>query len=125
MSNFFSFSKLFFFLSRKHCFLTRTMQKSFFCLILRKKKTTGKWPFFNKNHRLTPLKNVEFFHFLKTLFFLSRKHSFLTRTMRKGPFRHILRKKNKTGQWPFFDQGLTPLKNVEFFPFTKTFFFLV
>ena len=81
--------------------------------------------FLKKTHELTPLKNVEFFQFLKTLFFLSRKHSFLTRTMRKGPFRHILRKKNKTGQWPFFDQGLTPLKHVEFFPFTKTFFFLV
>ena len=95
--HFMHFFKTYFFLSRKHSFLSRIMPNSLFCLIWRKKKKTKKWPFFEKkkNHELAPLKYVEFFTFSKLYFFLSRKHSLLTRTMRKSFFCLILRKKPK------------------------------
>ena len=87
-------------------------KKTFFLLILPKKKNKdGKWPFLDKNHGLTPLENFEFFHFFKTLFFLSRKHSILSRIM-PNSFCLILQKKNNHGTWPFFDKhhGQTPLE---------------
>ena len=68
-------------------------KKTFFLLILPKKKNKGgKWPFLDKNHGLTTLENFEFFHFFKPLFFLSRKHSILSRIM-PNSFCLILQKK--------------------------------
>ena len=75
----------------------------FFVLFCGKKNKTKKWPFFEKkNHELAPLKYVEFFTFSKLYFFLARKHSLLTKTMRKSFFCLILRKKTKVENGHFF-----------------------
>ena len=43
------------------------------------KNRWGKGRYFEKNHGLTPLQNADFFYFLRTSLFRSKKHSFLSR----------------------------------------------
>ena len=80
-------------MSTKHYFSIQNINKNFFLpYFAGKKNKDEKWPFLDKNHGLTPLENFEFFPFIKTLFFLSRKHSILSKIM-PNSFCLILRKK--------------------------------
>ena len=55
-------------------------QKMFLMAFFAKKKNIWeKGRFFDKNHGLTPLQNVDFFYFARILLFGSKKHSLLTR----------------------------------------------
>ena len=95
-------------MSTKQCFFIQNIKKKLFsCLFCRKKKNKGgKWPFLDKNHGLTTLENFEFFHFFKTLFFLSRKHSILSRIM-PNSFCLILQKKQPWNEAIFWQTPWT------------------
>ena len=55
----------------------------FFC----SKETYGKKvDFFDKNHGLTPLQNVDFFDYVRTSAFRSKKNSFLSRRSKNVSF---------------------------------------
>ena len=101
-------------------------KKIFSCLFCRKKTKDGKWPFLDKKHGLTPLENFEFFHFFKTLFILSRKHSILSRIMPNSFLSYFAKKTNM--EYRHFlpnttDKPLWKL-NFEFLHFLQTSFFL-
>ena len=111
--------------SGKHSFLSRIMRKRLFRLILLKKTKSWKFPFFDKNHGLIPLKIVELFDFFKTLFFVSRKHFLLTRTMRKTflpPY--LAKQKFKMAIFLTKTMDLFLWKLSNYFYFLKTLFFL-
>ena len=97
-------------------------EKCFFCLFLAKKNIWEKGRFFDKNHGLNPLQNVDFFDLLRNSLFRSKKHSLLSRISKNVSFWLFLAKKNIWEKGRFFDQnhGLNPLQNVDFFDFFKT-----
>ena len=69
---------------------------------------------------MEPLENIEFLDFCKTSFFLSTKHSLLSRISKNALFWIDLPKKHRWQKVPFFDKnhGLTPLENFEFLDFS-------
>ena len=88
-----------------------------------KKKIWGKGWFFDNNHGLIPLQNVDFLEFFRTYLLWSEKHSFLSRITKNLSFSlFLLKKKNKREKGRFFDKnhGLTPLQNVDFLEFFRT-----
>ena len=91
-----------------------------------KKKIWGKGWFFDNNHGLIPLQNVDFLEFFRTYLLWSEKHSFLSRITKNLSFSlFLLKKKNKREKGRFFDKnhGLTPLQNVDFFRLCDNFTF--
>ena len=64
----------------KNFFLYPEYQKMFlYCFFLLKKNIWGKGRFFEKNHGLTPLQNVNFFYFVRTSRFGFEKHFSLSK----------------------------------------------
>ena len=54
------------------------------CFFLKKKKNLSeKGRFFDKNHGLTPLQNVDSLEFYRTFLFWSEKHSFFMQNIKK------------------------------------------
>ena len=68
----------------------------FFLLYCVEKTNDGKWPFFDKNHWLTPLENFDFFYF-----FHVHKTFFCIQNITKQSFCLILRKKKLSCRLPF------------------------
>ena len=121
---FFDFFKTLFFVSRKHSLLTRTMRKTFLSSYLAEQKFKMAI-FFDKNHGLIPLKIVELFLLSKNFFFLSRKHSLLSKIMRSRLICLILRRKTKVEKAIFGRKPWTnPFGKFFFFYFFKTYFSL-
>ena len=93
-------------------------QKMFLCGFFFQKNRWGKGRYFEKNHGLTPLQNVDFFDFLRTSLFRSKKHSFLSRRSKNVSF------------WLFFAQKKHMRKRSIFLqkpwtnPFAKCQYFL-
>ena len=108
---FLDFFKFLFLQHRKAFFRSRISQKTFFWPILPKKKKLEKWPFLDKNHRLTPLEKCELLDLLDFLF------------LQRGKPWHKLPKKKRFKKWPFLAHTMgQPLwKNVNFSNF-KLFF---
>ena len=100
---------------QKTLFSIQNIKKCFFHAFLLKKELIRKGRFFDKNHGLTPLQNVDFLAFFATFLLLSKKHSFLSRIWKNVSFCHFLLKKNIWENGRFFDKnhGLTPLQNVD------------
>ena len=98
-----------------------------FWLFLLKKKIWGKGRFFDKNHGLTPLQNVDFFDFARVSLFRFKKHFFLSRISKNVSLWLFLHKRNIWEKGRFFDKthGLTPLQNVDFFRLCENFTFEV
>ena len=109
---------------------------------LLKKNIWEKGRFFDKNHGLTPLQNVDFFDFARISLFGSKKHSLLSRIKTNVSFWHFWLKKkhirkrlivwekpwtNPVAKCRFFDFATTSLfrsKNDSFLSrISKTFFF--
>ena len=135
MSIFFDFPKTSLLRSKKLSFLSR-ISKMFLSLLFcsKKKNLSEKGRFFDKNHGLTPLQNVDSLEFYRTFLFWSEKHSFLCRTSKmslSGFFCSFLwlflLKRNIWKKGRFFDKnhGLTPLQNVDFFRHCENFTFEV
>ena len=95
------FKTSFFFGLENNLFYPEYHETFFFLLYFAEKKDDGKWPFFDKNHGLTPLENFDVFDFFKTSFFMSTKHSFVSRISRNSLFCLILRKKKLSCLLPF------------------------
>ena len=77
MSIFMEFFRTFFLWSKKHSFLFRILKNVSLWLFLLKKNIREKGRFFDKNHGLNALQNVDFFDFARTSLFRSKKHAFL------------------------------------------------
>ena len=70
----FQFFKLLAFIAYKGVFfLFQNIITDIFLAYIAKKKNFENWPFFNKNHGLTPLEKSHFFDFLNFLFLQPRK----------------------------------------------------
>ena len=107
----------------KAFFSFQNNKKSFFLAFFAQKK--NKWEkgrFFDKNHGLTPLQNVDYLEFFRTYLLWSKKHSFLSRILKNVSFWLSLLKKNIWEKGRFFEKnhGLTPWQNVHFFDFFRT-----
>ena len=83
--------------------------------------------YFDKNHGLTPLQNVDFFDFARVSLFRFKKHFFLSRISKNVSLWLFLLKRNIWEKGRFFDKnhGLTPLQNVDFFRLCENFTFEV
>ena len=81
---------------------------------------------FDQNHRLSPLQKCQFCLRFKSMFILSRKACFLTRTSPNTFSGCILDKTKRLQHFKFFDKnhGLTPLQNFQFCGFFKSMFLL-
>ena len=66
MSLFFDFFRSLLLRSKKHSFLFKISKNVFSWLSLLKKKNIKKGRFFDKNHGLTPVQNVDFFDVFRT-----------------------------------------------------------
>ena len=125
--NFLELFRTFLFWSKKHSFLSKILKKVSFWLSLLKKNIWEKGRFFDKNHALTPFQNVKFFYFFWTSLFTSKKHSFLSRISKNASFWFFFGQKKIWEKVRFFakNHGLhrvTPLQNVNFLEFLRTFF---
>ena len=121
MSIFLEFFRTFLSWSKKHSFLFRILKNVSLWLFLLKKNIRGKGRFFEKNHGLNALQNVDFFDFFRTSLCRSKKHSFLSRISKNVSFRLFLVKKKLIRKRSNFDKnhGLTPLQNTAFFYFAR------
>ena len=77
--DFLEFFRTFLLWSKNHSFLSRIWKNVSFWLFLLKKNIWEKGRFFDKNHGLNPLQNVDFFDFFRTSLFRFKKHSLLSR----------------------------------------------
>ena len=102
------------------------IKKCFFLAFFAQKNRWAKGPFFEKNHGLTPLQNVDFFDFARSSVLRSNKLYFLSRTSKNLSFwlfllkkRHI-RKRSIFSQkpWtnPFAKCHFSGLKSILFYP---------
>ena len=129
MSIFFDFVRTSLFRSKKHSFYPE--YKKIKCLFLAsfapKKKHMKNGRYFDKNHGLTPLQNVDFFDFARVSLFRFKKHFFLSRISKNVSLWLFLLKRNIWEKGRFFDKnhGLTPLQNVDFFRLCENFTFEV
>ena len=71
---------------KKHSFLSKILKNVSFWLSLLKKNIWEKGRFFDKNHGLNPLQNVDFFDFFRTSLFRSKKHSLVSRISKTVSF---------------------------------------
>ena len=71
---------------KKYSFLSRITKNVFFSFFCSKKTHEEKVDFFDKNHGLTPLQNVDFFDYVRTSPFRSKTHSFLSRRSKNVSF---------------------------------------
>ena len=97
-------------------------QKLFLSGFLCSKEHIGKGRFFEKNHGLTPLQNVNFFRLCENFTFEVQKALFSIQNLKNVSFLFFcLRKHMIKGR--FFDKnhGLTPLQNVDFFRLCENF----
>ena len=89
---------------------------------LLKKNIWEKGRFFDKNHGLTPLQNVDFFYFARISLFGSKKHSLLSRIKKNVSFWHFWLKKNhirkKLIVWE--KPWTNPVAKCRFFDFATT-----
>ena len=118
MSIFFEFVWTSLLRSKKLCFLSRISKNlSFWLFWLKKKNVWKKGRFFDKNHGLTPLQNVDFFDFFRTSLFRSNKHSFLSRRLKNLSFWLFLVKKKHIRKRSIFWQKpwTNPFPNCRFF----------
>ena len=69
----FQLYKLLVFIAQKGVFSFQNIVKDIFLACIDLKEKVQKWPFFYKNHELTPLEKCQFFHFLNFLFLQKRK----------------------------------------------------
>ena len=114
--NFFYFFWTSLFTSKKHSFLSRRSKKVSFSLCLLKKNIKGKGRFFDKSHELTPLQNVDFFDFSRTLLFRSKKYSFLFRISKNVSFWLSLLKRSHRKRSIFWGKPRTnPFAKCQFF----------
>ena len=81
-----NFFKTSLFRSRKLSFLLRTSKNKLFLLNLSKKYPWENIGIVDKNNGVTPLENLDFLDFFKTLLFSYKKHSFLSRMSNKNLF---------------------------------------
>ena len=138
--DFFHFFQTSLFRSKKHSFLFRISKNNLLWLDFPKKPLWKKRPFFYQNHGLTPLQIFEFFiwengrffdknhgltplqifdflHFIQTLLFQSKKHSFLSRMSKNDlwwldfPKKTHVRKRSIFCQKPWTN----PFENFRFF----------
>ena len=81
---------------------------------------------FDQNHKLSSLQKCQFFLLFKSMFRLSGKACFLTRTSPNTFSGCILHKRKRSKKFPIFDQnhGLTPLQKCQFCRFLKPMFLL-
>ena len=118
MSIVFDFFRSLLLRSKKYSFLPRISKiVSLRFFLLKKKAYEKKVDFFEKNHGLTPLENVDFFDFFRTSLVWSKKHCFLFK-ISKNVFSWLclLKRKNMKKRSIFWKKrGLTPLKNLDFF----------
>ena len=84
--DFFDFFRTSLFRSKKHSLLSRISKNVSFWLFLAKKNIWEKGRFFDKNHGLNVLQNVDFFDFFRTSLFRSKKHSLLSRISKNVSF---------------------------------------
>ena len=105
--DFFDFFRTSLFRSKKHSLLSRISKNVSFWLFLAKKNIWEKGRFFDKNHGLNVLQNVDFFDFFRTLLFRCKKDSLLSRISKNVSFwlffavkKHI-RKRSIFWQKPF------------------------
>ena len=77
MSIFLEFFRTFLLWSKKHSFLFRILKNVSLWLFLLKKNIREKGRFFDKNHGLNALQNVDLFDFARTSLFRSKKYAFL------------------------------------------------
>ena len=115
--DFLEFFRTYLLWSEKHSFLSRISKNLSFSLFLLKKK--NKWEkrrFFDKNHGLTSLQNVNFFEFFRTSLFRSKKHSFLSRIWKNVSLLRFCRKKNMRKRSIYWQKPWTnPFANCRFF----------
>ena len=72
--------KLLVFKAQKGVFSFQNVLKDIFLACFASpKKVKKKWPFLDKNHRLTPLKKCQFFYFLNFLFLNPKNSSFCSK----------------------------------------------
>ena len=86
--------RTFLFWSKKHSVLSRISKNVFFSLFLLRKKIWGKGRFFDKNHRLTPLQNADFFRLCENFTFVVQKTLFSIQNIKKCFFLPFLLIKN-------------------------------
>ena len=81
---------------------------------------------FDQNHRLSSLQKCQFSLLFKSMFILSRRACFLTRTSPNNFSGCILHKTKRSKKFQIFDQnhGLTPLQKCQFCGFLKPMFLL-
>ena len=99
----FGLYKLLVFIAQKAVFSFQNVVKDIFLAYIALKKKLEKWPFWDKNHWLTPLENCQFLGFLNFLF-LQRKNVIFS-------FQNILKKillpyiaiKKKVGKMTIFE----------------------
>ena len=90
--------------SKKYSLLSRISKIVSFWLFLLKRNIWEKGRFFDKNHALTPLQNVDFLAFFGTFLLWSKKHSILSRIWQDVSFCLFLLKKNIWENGQFFSQ---------------------
>ena len=113
------------FIELERRFLVVEYHKRHFPGLYCQKKKFKKWPFLYQNHRLTPLKKCQFFHFLNFNFFFSLERRFIVLEYHKRHFPGLnCLKKKKLKKWPFLYQnhGLTPYEKCQFFHFLNFMF---
>ena len=74
------------FYGQKALFSIQNIKKCFCLAFFAQKNRLGKGRFFQKNHGLTPLQNVDFFDFFRTSLFRSKKLYFLSRISKNLSF---------------------------------------
>ena len=94
MSIFFDFVKTSLFRSKWHSFLSRISKNVSFWPFLLNKNIWKKVDFFNKNHGLTPLQNVDFFRLCENFTFEVQKTLFSIQNIKNFFFLPFLLKKN-------------------------------
>ena len=122
---FFDFLLFLFLVPRNAFFRSRIWWNTFSWPILSTKNKLEKWPIFEQNHGLTPLKKCQFFDFFNFLFLLPRNGFFRSRIPWNTFYLPLLSKKNLE-KWPIFGQNrwLTPLEKCQFFDFFNLLFLL-
>ena len=109
--------ELLFFIKQKGVFSFQNIIKNFFLEYIVKKKSSKKWPFLDKKHRLAPWEKCQFLDVFNFLFLQPRKAFFRSRMSEKTFSLFILLKKKKAGKIAIF--GPKPWVN----PFGKILIF--
>ena len=125
--DFFDFGRVSLFRFKKDSFLSRKSKNVSLWLFLLKRNIKEKGWFFDKNHGLTPLQNVDFFRLCENFTFEVQKTLFSVQNIKKCLFHAFLLKKELKRKRSIFWQKpwTNPFEKCRFFSVFCNFSFLV